>query len=72
MLTKTYETNVESGNVVQFVRILGKIGLRFKMSDEWYVADDLDPAKKIWYRTFRIYATKKQLKLIQNELNKIK
>jgi hypothetical protein len=72
MFINTYETNVESGNVVQFVRILGKIGLRFKMSDEWCVTDNLDPVKKIWYRTFRIYATKKQLKLIQNELNKIK
>ena len=72
MLTKTYETNVESGNVVQFVRILGKIGVRFKMSDEWFVADNLDPAKKTWYRTFRIYATKKQLKLIQSEVDKVK
>lgn len=72
MFTNTYETNVESGNVVRFVRILGKIGVRFKMSDEWFVTDDLDPAKKTWCRTFRIYATKKQLKLIQSELNKIK
>ena len=72
MHTKIYETNVESGNVVQFVRILGKIGIRFKMSDEWCVTDDLDPAKKIWFRTFRIYATKKQLKLIQNEVDKVK
>ena len=72
MFTNVCETNVESGNVVQFVRILGKFGVRFKMSDEWFVADDLDPAKKTWCRTFRIYATKKQLNLIRNELNKIK
>lgn len=72
MLTKLYELTVESGNVVRFVRILGKFGVRFEMGDEWFIIDQLDPANKIWYRTFRIHTTKKQMKFIYNEIKKIK
>ncbi len=67
MFTKKYEVIVESRNVVRFVRILGKFGVRFEMGDEWDSGDQLDPRKKTWYRTFRIYTTAKQMDRIYKE-----
>ena len=72
MFTKKYDITVESGNVVRFVRILGKVGVRFEMGDEWYVVDKIDPNTKVWHRTFRVHATNKQMKIIYHEVRKIK
>ena len=72
MRANTYDMTVESGNVVGFVRILGKYGIRFDMGDEWNLVDNIDPTKKRWYRTFRLYTSKKQMKIICNEAYAIK
>ena len=67
MFNKSHEVTVESGCVVSFVRVLGSYGVRFEMSDEWYNVDQIDPNSKRWYRTFKVYATKKQMETIIKE-----
>ena len=67
MFNKSHEVTVESGCVVDFVRVLGSYGVRFEMSDEWYNVDQIDPNTKRWYRTFKVYAGKKQMQTILDE-----
>lgn len=69
MKTNCYYVDVESFNVISFVRILGKLGIRFSMSDEWYFVDHVEPDKKHWYRTFKVYTTKKVWMDICKEAN---
>lgn len=70
MFAKKYDIIVESRNVVRFVRILGKFGVRFEMGDEWNSGDQLDPGKKTWYRSFRIYTTAKKMDRICKEMKR--
>lgn len=67
MFTKKWSVVVEDTSVVSYVRILGKYGVQFEMSDEWYIDDQIDPNHKHWYRTFGIYATKKTMTAIDRE-----
>lgn len=58
-IRKRFEVN--SHEVIDFVRLLGRFGLRFQISDEYYVFDDIDPNKKERFRRFTVFGTKKQL-----------
>lgn len=58
-----YEMKLEvsSYEVVDIVRLLGRFGFRFEISDEYCKVDDLDPDRKRWFRRFKIYGRKKKL-----------
>lgn len=72
MFNKGHDVTVESGCVVNFVRVLGRHGVRFEMSDEWYTIDSIDPKTKHWYRTFKVYTKKKHMQEIIGETNRVK
>lgn len=60
----TYEMKIEvnSHEVIDVVRLLGSLGLRFEISDEYSRVDDLDPNRKVRFRRFVIYGSRKELK----------
>ena len=56
MFTIKRKFDIESNEVMDFVRLIGRFGLKFKVSDE-YVAED--SASR--YRRFIVYGTYRQL-----------
>ena len=57
---KKFEIN--SHDVIDFLRLLGRFGLKFEFSDEYYTIDELDPNRKKRWRMFIVKGTRKQLK----------
>lgn len=62
MFTYEMKMEVNSHEVVDVVRLLGKFGMRFDISNEYSKVDDLNPTHKIRFRQFTIYGTRKELK----------
>lgn len=69
MRTHCYYVDVHNFDVISFVQILGRLGIRFEVSDEWYFIGPNEPDKKQWYRTFKVYTTKKVWMDICREAN---
>lgn len=67
MFTKNHEVTITSGFAMDLVKVLGKYGVRFEVSDEYF--DELDP-KHIWYRNFTIRASDRRFKKIMKEFQK--
>ena len=61
MLTRTEEFNIGSFYFADFMRILGRIGVQFDVSDEYYTVDRIDPKRKHYYRTITVHASRKKL-----------
>lgn len=61
MFTYEKKFEVNSHEVIDVVRLLGRFGLRFEISDEYSRVDDLDPNRKVRFRLFTIYGTRKEL-----------
>lgn len=57
---KKFEVN--SHDVIDFLRLLGRFGLRFEFSDEYWTVDELDPDRKQRWRMFWVKGTRKQLR----------
>ena len=62
MFNYEMKMEVNSHEVIDVVRLLGSLGLRFEISDEYSKVDDLDPTRKIRYRQFVVYGNRKELK----------
>lgn len=60
MFTMKRKYEIVSDEVMNFVRLIGRFGLKFKVSDE-YVVDDPEKNTKTRYRRFVIYGTHRQL-----------
>lgn len=60
MFTVKRKFEVESHEVMNFVRLIGRFGLKFKVSDE-YTVEDPEKNTKRRYRRFIIYGTYRQL-----------
>ena len=60
MFTIKRKFRVETHEGMDFVRLLGRFGLKFKVSDE-YAVEDLEQETKDRYRTFIVYATRRQM-----------
>lgn len=61
---------IGSQDVIDFVRLLGRFGLKFEFSDEYSIVDDIDPDRKLRWRRFYVYGTRRQLKRFEKELAK--
>ena len=61
MFTYEKKFEVNSHEVIDVVRLLGRFGLRFEISDEYSKVDDLDPNRKVRFRRFVIYGNRKEL-----------
>jgi hypothetical protein len=53
---------VSSHDVIDFLRLLGRFGLKFEFSDEYYTVDELDPRHKQRWRLFIVKGTLRQLR----------
>lgn len=60
MFTVKRKFEVENHEVMNFVRLIGRFGLKFKVSDE-YTVEDPENNTKSRYRRFIIYGTYRQL-----------
>lgn len=74
MLTKNHKVIVESGFAMELVKVLGKYGIRFRVSDEYVVLHAACMNKlnrdRAWHRTFTIYTTKRTMDKIMTEFYK--
>lgn len=53
---------VSSHDVIDFLRLLGRFGLQFEFSDEYWTVDELEPNHKLRWRMFIVKGTLKQLR----------
>lgn len=60
MFTIRRKFEVECHEVMDFVRLLGRFGLKFKVSDE-YVAEHLEDRTMNRFRRFVVFGTRRQL-----------
>lgn len=60
MLTVRKKFEINTHEIMDFVRLLGRFGLKFKMSDE-YVVKDIDDKPVNRYRCFIVLGTRKQI-----------
>ena len=61
MFTCKKKFEVKSHEVVDFVRLLGRVGLKFEFTDEYCVTDELDSSRKVRYRRFYVKGTRRQM-----------
>jgi hypothetical protein len=57
-IRKKFEINTHE--IMDFVRLLGRFGLKFKVSDEYIVKDENDKPNAR-YRCFIVFGTRKQI-----------
>lgn len=57
-IKRKFDINVHE--VIDFVRLLGRFGLKFKVSDE-FVAEDTEGRSAKRFRRFIVYGTRRQL-----------
>lgn len=67
MFKKNHEVTIESAWAMDLVKVLGKYGIKFEVTDEYY--DELDP-NHTWYRDFIIHAKKRTYDKVMNEFHK--
>lgn len=61
MFTRTEEFTVGNFYFADFMRLLGRVGVKFDVSDEYYTVDRVDPKRKHYYRTITVRASRKKL-----------
>ena len=64
MFTKNHEVTIECGFAMDLVKVLGKYGIKFEVTDEYF--DELDP-KHTWYRDFTIQASQRKYEKLMKE-----
>ena len=64
MFKKTFEVHTQSAVAMDLVKVLGKYGIKFEVTDEYF--DELDP-NHTWYRDFTIHTTRRMMQKIQKE-----
>lgn len=62
MFTFKKKIEVRSHDVIDFLRLVGRFGLKFEFSDEYCTIDELDPNRKLRWRMFIVRGTWKQLR----------
>ena len=79
MFTKKYEFKIGNNYVLNFVRLLGRVGVKFEISnlrcdvkDDRFGVDGLDVEQKYYYRLFRVWATKRQIEKLRETTNILK
>lgn len=69
MFKKKLMFNVEDMEAIDFCRILGRHGLRFEITNLCSVARENDTTRKLNYRVFTVYATRRQAYALYEDLN---
>ena len=70
MFKKNFRLHIESAVAMDLVKVLGKYGIKFEVTDEYFdereVLSDEKPYHT-WYRDFHIRATKRMMNRIRKE-----
>lgn len=61
MFKKVIGLEVDSWYAMDFMSILGDLGLEFRFSGEHYYVDEMDPRRKHYYRRWCIRGSKKKI-----------
>lgn len=61
MFKKVIGLEIESGYSIEFIRVLGELGLEYRFGSEHYYVDDLNPRRKHYYRRWAIRGSKRKL-----------
>ncbi len=69
MFTKRHNFTIDNADLVDFMRILGAVGVRFEISDLKSEADCRDPMRKVFYRIITVHGTKKQIAEIHHTIS---
>lgn len=69
MFTKNFRVTIESGFAMDLARILGKYGIKFEVTDEYYCDAD---SNRSWRRDFVIHTTKRKMVKIRKEYKNMK
>lgn len=83
MFTKKYFFNIKSDKVDDFIRLIGRYGLRFIMSDDyeryeekskydWNITDNESEDVKANVRRFKVYGNKLQMRKFYEAVNVLK
>lgn len=66
MFKKNHKVRIESAWAMDLVKVLGKYGVKFEVTDEFQLVGNVD-GRKIWHRDFTIRARKRTYDKILNE-----
>lgn len=69
MFKKKLVFEVAEMEAINVCRIIGKYGLRFEISKLHSIVRPDDDSRKLYYRVFTVYATKRQAYELYEELN---
>ena len=69
MFKKTIGLEIDSWYAMDFIRLLGEIGLEFRFGNEHYYIDDMDSRRKHYYRRWAVRGSKKQIDRLMERLN---
>lgn len=61
MFTITKEFTIGSFYFADFMRLLGRYGVRFDVGEEWFYVDEVNPDRKHYCRNVKVYATRKKM-----------
>lgn len=60
MFEQKKKFDVASSEVIDFVRLLGRFGMKFQISEEYMYVDDKDPNRKHYFRRFYVFGTRRE------------
>lgn len=63
------EIEFESAETVKFVNVLGELGLRFNIKEEYFMNDSVNPKRKRHYRTALVIANMKEIHALATKLS---
>ena len=69
MFKKTIGLEIDSWYAMDFMAVLGEIGLEYRFGGEHYYIDDMDPRKKHYYRRWVVRGPKKKIIRLLERLN---
>lgn len=69
MFKKNHKVRIESAWAMDLVRVLGRYGVKFEVTDEFPLVSTVKK-RNIWYRDFTILASKRTYDKILNEFYK--
>lgn len=61
MFKKTIGLVIDSWYAIDFMSVLGELGLEFRFSGEHCYVDDIDPRRKHYYRKWVVRGNKKKI-----------
>ena len=68
MFKKTIGLEIDSWYAMDFIAVLGELGLEFRFGGEHYHIDDMDHRRKHYYRRWAIRGSKQKIERLMERL----